>query len=140
MASLVTVGNYPDLASAEVAASLLEAAGIACMIPDENFAGLSWQMGSAIQGIRLQVALNELDAARQVLAIHEVPSPMAQEPQTSLHDERCVACGSESIGPPRWKNRTKAIAILFPLALLAWPILAAVKPRLQCSSCGHAWR
>jgi len=48
--NLVTVGNYADLASAELAASILESTGIECVIPDENFAGISWQMGTALQG------------------------------------------------------------------------------------------
>lgn len=140
MPPLVTAGNFPDLASAEVAASLLEAAGIDCMIPDQNLAGLGWQLGSAIQGVRLQVEEHDLDAARLILANldrapEEDPSPQPRQP-----DDCCVRCGSESIGPAKWKNRIKAAAIFFPPLLLAWPTLATVKPRAECSACGHTWR
>jgi hypothetical protein len=135
---LVTVENYPDLATAEVSASLLEAAGIPCLIPDESLAGLGWQLGTAIQGVRLQVAPSDLGAAREVL--DQGSFVIVDEGGTwGSPDVVCVACGSEAVGPPRWKNRVKAVAIFFPLVLLAWPVLAAVKPRMQCSSCGHAW-
>jgi hypothetical protein len=135
---LVTVENYPDLATAEVGASLLEAAGIPSLIPDENLAGLAWQLGTAIHGVRLQVDPSDLDAAREVL--DQSSFVVVEEGGTSESpDAVCAACGSEAIGPAKWRNRVKAIAFFFPLVLLAWPLLAAIKPRMQCSSCDHAW-
>lgn len=137
--ALVTVGNYADLASAEVAASLLEAADIECVIPDENLAGINWEIGTALQGIRVQVADENLEAARVALEDH-FETPPDEKATPPSQEDVCEACGSESIGRPKWKNRLKAIALFFPLALLAWPVLAAVNSRMQCSSCGHAWR
>jgi len=136
---LVTVGNYPDLASAEVAASLLEAADIECVIPDENFAGIYWQMGTAIHGVRLQVADENLELARVALRNPGEPT-WGEGTQLSSAEDVCAVCGSESIGQPKWKNRLKAIGLFFPPALLAWPLLAAVNSRAQCFSCGHKWR
>src|SRR3954471_4305418 len=72
---LVTVGNYADLASAEVAASILESAGIECVIPDENLAGIAWQWGSALQGVRLQVADDNVELARLALEEPSEPAP-----------------------------------------------------------------
>jgi Putative prokaryotic signal transducing protein len=138
---LVTVGNYADLASAEVAASLLEAAEIECVIPDENFAAISWQMGTALQGVRLQVADENLELARIALENTGEPPAWGEEgAQLPSPEDVCVVCGSESVGQPKWKNRLKAIGIFFPPVLLVWPLLAAVNSRSQCSSCGHAWR
>ena len=137
---LVTVGNYADLASAEVAASLLEAAEIECVIPDENFAGINWQMGTALHGIRLQVADENREIARVALELPLELTPGEEDPQTLSSEEVCIVCGSESVGQPKWKNRLKAIGMFFPLALLAWPLLAAVNSRTQCFSCGRAWR
>jgi hypothetical protein len=136
---LVTVGNYPDVASAEVAASILESAGIECVIPDENVAGIAWQWGSALQGVRLQVAGENLELARIALEEPE-PAPAEAVARPPWREDVCVMCGSESIGRPKWKNRLKAISILFPPVLLFWPLLAAVNSRTQCVSCGYAWR
>jgi len=137
---LVTVGNYADIASAEVAASLLEAADIECVIPDENFAGISWQMGTALQGVRLQVADEDLELARIALENPGEPARGEEDAQPPSAEDVCTMCGSESIGQPKWKNRLKAIGIFFPFALLVWPVLAAVNSRTQCFVCGHAWR
>ena len=136
---LVTVGNYADIASAEVAASILESAGIECVIPDQNLAGIAWQMGSALQGVRLQVAGEDLELARIALEEPE-PAPTEEAARWPWPEDVCMRCGSESVGPPKWKNRLKAIAILFPPVLLLWPLLAAVNSRTQCVSRGHAWR
>jgi hypothetical protein len=136
---LITVGNYADLASAEVAASILESAGIECVIPDENLAGVAWQMVSALQGVRLQVADENRELARVALEQPE-PAPAEEATRLPLREDVCIMCGSESMGPPKWKNRLKAISILFPPVLLLWPLLAAVNSRTQCVSCGHAWR
>jgi hypothetical protein len=137
---LVTAGNYADLASAEVAASLLDAAGIECVIPDANFAGINWQMATALHGVRVQVGSDDLEVARAALETRYESAPDEEHMQTPSPGDSCIACGSESIGQPKWKNRMKAIAIFFPLALLAWPVLVAVNSRVQCCSCGRAWR
>ena len=139
---LITVGNYPDLATAEVVASLLEAEGIDTLIPDENFAGLSWQMGSAIQGIRVQVSNGDVESALVILRQHAIEAggePQGDAESTS-EDPLCPACGSDSLGDAKWRNRLKAIAIFFPPVLLLWPVFVATHPRYQCLSCGHGWR
>src|SRR5436853_6480224 len=99
---LVTVGNYADLASAEVAASLLEAADIECVIPDENFAGISWQMGTAIHGVRLQVADENLELARIALENTGEPARGEEGTQPPSPEDVCIVCGSESVGQPKW--------------------------------------
>src|SRR4051812_11700591 len=137
---LVTVGNYADLASAEVAASILESAGIECVIPDENVAGIAWQWGSALQGVRLQVTDENLELARIALEDPGEPARDEEAARWPWPEDVCMMCGSESVGPPKWKNRLKAIAILFPPVLLLWPLLAVVNSRTRCVSCGHAWR
>jgi len=37
-----TIENFPDLASAEVARSVLDAEGIVSVIPEEYLSGLDW--------------------------------------------------------------------------------------------------
>lgn len=128
-----TVGNYPDLASARLAQSLLAAEGIEALIPDEHLAGLDWQLGTAIQGVRLQVRDEDAEEARDLLA-----QPVPAE------GDHCPRCGSDVVIEARWKNRLKAAALLVPflapLVLLVWPVLALVRPPMRCASCGHGWK
>ena len=41
---MATVGNFPDLVSAQLAQSVLRERGIATLIPDEYLAGVDWQL------------------------------------------------------------------------------------------------
>ena len=137
---MITVGNYPDLASAQIAQSLLDAAGIEATIPDEFLAGVNWQMSVALHGVRLQVTPDDADAARAVLAEGLRGDAAEEQPGDTDGVDVCAACGSGWIVGPRWKQRLKAVSLVFPFALLAWPFLSSVKPRFQCGSCGHVWR
>lgn len=130
-----TVGNFPDLASAKVAQSLLDAEGIESVIPDEYLAGIDWQMGTALHGVRLQVAEEDADEAAAILAkdeeVLETTAPAAED--------LCPSCGSEAIGPPRWKHRLKAATLFAPWLLLLWPLVAMAGSSMKCRSCGHGW-
>lgn len=126
-----TVGNFPDLASAQVAQSLLEAEGIAAEIPDEFLCGLAWQYGSALQGVRLRVAPEDAEAARLILEGGSV-DPVEPPAEGDL----CPACRSPRVGEPRWKRRIKAGAILFFPLLIFYPLLLLFSARQECLDCG----
>jgi Putative prokaryotic signal transducing protein len=137
-----TIGNYPDLASAQMAAGMLAAEGIEASIPDENMIGIDWRMATALQGIRVQVALDDAERARELLAhAAEESEPDAVEVEEPVAGEDvCPRCQSASIGPGRWRTRLKAATMLMPTLLLVWPFVMAVKPRIRCSACGYQWR
>ena len=141
---MITIGNFPDLASARIALSYLEAAGIRAVILDEFLAGLDWRLGTAIQGIRLQVQPEDEQAARELLAAEfqgaEEDGEFTEEPLQKAETILCPACGSDRVGPPSWRKKTKAAALFFPVVLLAWPLVALIESRHQCAACGHAWR
>jgi len=138
-----TVGTYPDLISAQLAQSLLEAEGIEAWIPDENVAGIDWQMGTALQGIRLQVAPRDLLSAAALLAAPGVSfdgenAPREEAPADA--DVRCPHCGSTLMGPGRWRRRLKALTMFLPLLILLWPILVRLGPKFECLQCGRLWK
>ena len=148
-----TVGNFHDLATAQVAAAALRAEGIDALIPDEYLAGVDWQLGTALHGVRVQVAYEDAEVARALLhrfwtaPAAETPDALvAADPDGDARDRRarvpgvCPACGSESFGPASWKNRAKAIALVFPPLLLAWPLLVVCMPSFTCSACGQSWK
>ena len=137
-----TIANYPDIISAQMASAMLAAEGIDASIPDENMIGIDWRMATALQGIRLQVAPDDAERARELLAhAGEESEPDAVEIEEPVAGEDvCPRCQSSSIGPARWRTRLKAATMLMPTLLLVWPFVMAIKPRIRCSACGYKWR
>lgn len=133
MADMRTIGNFPDLASAQVAQSLLQAEGITATIPDEFLAGIDWQMSTALQGVRLQVAPEDADDAEALLA---TLTPTDAEPASDV----CPSCGSAAIGPAPWRRRLKGLFMLFPPLVVLAPLLLFGRHTLVCSACGRSWR
>ncbi|HEX2834208.1 MAG TPA: DUF2007 domain-containing protein [Thermoanaerobaculia bacterium] len=130
-----TVGNYPDLATAKLAQSLLDAEGIGSVVPDEFLAGVDWQMGTALHGVRLQVAPEDADEARALLATLEV-----EPDEEASGAPQCPSCGSTSIHQARWKHRLKAATLFIPLLLVFWPVIAFIKPGMRCEKCAFRWK
>lgn len=145
-AGVATVGRYPDLASAKLAQSMLEAVGIAATVPDEGMAGLDWRLVPGLGGVRLQVAAEDAEAAAELLAgDHPLDAAgvdeMAGDVAPATDRDACPACGSAAIAPARLRRRAKALTMLFfPVLLVVWPLIALVPRRLVCASCGHRWR
>lgn len=127
-----TIGNFPDLASAQVAQSLLDAEGITATIPDEYLAGIDWQMSTALQGVRLQVAAEDAEDAAAILATIAAP--------TEAPSDVCPSCGSDALGPPSWRRRLKGLFMLFPPLVVLAPLLLFGRKTLVCSKCGNRWK
>lgn len=127
-----TIANFPDLISAELAQSLLEAEGIESTIPEENIAGLDWRWATALQGIRLQVADEDAGAARALLA---ETSEIEREPAVDV----CPKCGSAEIAQSQWKRKLKGVTMFVPFLILVWPFVMWMEPKMECASCGHRW-
>ena len=128
-----TVANHPDLVSAEVAQSLLEAEGIQATIPEENIAGLAWTWSTALQGVRLQVADEDAAAARALL---EEKGEIEALPAVDV----CPRCGSADVSQSQWKRKFKVVTMFLPLLILLWPFVMWIEPRMRCAACGHRWR
>jgi hypothetical protein len=64
---LITVARFTDPATAGLAQSRLEAAGIPSFLADEFTMGLAWHLNVALGGIRLQVAPEHADDVRLLL-------------------------------------------------------------------------
>ena len=63
----VTICVCANLQEAEVVKSALEADGITAFIPDENMASIGPGAPTMLEGIRVQVAVEDAERARQVL-------------------------------------------------------------------------
>ena len=67
----VTVRTCRDLQEAQVLRSMLEAGGVQAFIPDENAAGLYPPQVLDTNGVRVQVRVEDLDLARELLEHEE---------------------------------------------------------------------
>ncbi len=131
-----TIANFPDLATAHVAAAMLAAEGIDASIPDEHLAGLDWRMATALQGIRLQVVPDDAQRATELLT--QEPDPVEIENPVAGEDI-CPRCQSTAIALARWRMRLKAATMIIPTLLLVWPLVLMFRPRVKCSNCGYKW-
>jgi hypothetical protein len=130
----VTVERYRDLSEAIVAHSLLESAGIASWIRDENVARMEWQYSNLLGGIRLQVEAQDEDAAHDVLQ-QPIPGTIAFGKDEDFAQPQCPACGSIDI---TYEGQARGAALL-GVSLLSVPL-----PRggtsWTCHACGVRWR
>ena len=64
---LVTIARFTNPTEAHLLRMRLEAGGIEAFLQDENTIQMDWAISNAIGGVRLQVAEEELEAARELL-------------------------------------------------------------------------
>jgi hypothetical protein len=128
-----TVRRYRDLSEALVAKSLLESAGIAAWIRDENLARLEWQYSNLLGGLRLQVAAGNEATAEEVLR-QPIPETIPFDQQENFEQPKCPACGSIDItfdGASRKAALLSVTALSVPLphGTTSW----------TCHACGVRW-
>ncbi len=71
-----TIRQYRDQAEALMARSVLESAGIACFLRDENTIRMEWLWSNLMGGIRLQVADADVQEAEAILS-QPIPESIA---------------------------------------------------------------
>lgn len=133
------IARFPDVSTAEMARSVLEAQEIAAWIPDANLAGLDWRLGTAIGGVRLQVADEDVEAATELLAlvadgVDDVPAADTTE------DEMCPRCRSTHIGPDDQRRLRMLTLLAAPVAVVTLPMMLMGRGRTRCGDCGKTWR
>jgi XTP/dITP diphosphohydrolase len=100
---LVTIRRFRDLPAAHIALSKLESAGITCELADDEMVRMDWFYSNMIGGVRLQVAEDEVEDAKQVLA--DVPT-MTIDPMGSEHVD---AVWEESADESRESTHTDTV-------------------------------
>lgn len=74
---LVMVQRFRDMPEAEVAASMLDSAGIDCFLADENTIRMDWLWSNLLGGFKLMVRPEDLEEAKRILL--EASSPQLSE-------------------------------------------------------------
>jgi hypothetical protein len=123
-----TIASFSKPEEAHLFRTRLEAAGIAAYVQDEHFIQMDWLISNAIGGVRVQVADEDLDAAREFL-LHDSP-----QPAPDAVDVVCPKCGSADTAPDEFPRRVSFFALL----LIHFPLLLA-RHRWRCASCHHVF-
>ena len=131
---LVTVNRYRDLTEAMVARSLLESAGIAAWIAEENLVRMDWFFSNMAGGMRLQVEEQDEADARKILE-EGVPEAIAYGPEEVYEQPTCPKCGSTEITLGDGTETGRSLVALYVLAIPVPPRKAA----WHCETCGAQW-
>jgi len=150
---LATVATYWQLEAFTAARSALAAADIEAFADDENIISINWLNANAVHGIKLRVAVEDLERANEVLAgASDVGEPEAWiEPVAATG---CPECGRQD-SVERSQQRmhvfvlgaaaTGAVIAGMNNLLVAFPMLAATLlamlavSRWRCTECGARW-
>ena len=130
---LVTIRQYRDLSEAQVARGVLESAGIACYLRDENAVRLEWVWSNLLGGVRLQVRDEDREAAEEILT-QPIPEQIALDEKEHFDQPRCPSCSSLDIHFQAIHERLGMASVLafYPISL---PTRAWI-----CASCRAEWR
>ena len=130
---LVTIRRYRDLSEAIVARTLLESAGIAVYLQNENLVRLDWPVSNGIGGIRLQVDVADEAAAVELLS-QPVPESISFGGSAEFDQPACPRCGSLEI---TFDGASRAVA-LTSVSILSLP-LPLGRETWHCDSCAARW-
>ncbi len=94
MRKLITVAVYQFVAEAELMQSMLEEQGIPAYLADDNIIAMDWLMSAAVGGVKLQVAGEDVEQARQWIEEFESrrragPDPENPDAMLSFECENC---------------------------------------------------
>lgn len=124
-----TIATFSKPEEAHLFRMRLEAAGIPAFVQDEYMVQMDWLYSNAIGGVRVQIADEDVPAAREFLE-----ADTEQISQNSV-SPTCPACGSDDTIPDPFPHRFS----LFGFFETELPFLT-FRNRLRCRSCNCVFR
>lgn len=131
---LVTIARYLYTWEAEIVRGLLESEGIPATLADENIVRLNWSYALAVGGVRLQVPVQCVEAARSVMLKQQQGEyALALEKEFELPPATCSKCGARDLQPIHSVWWLVLLALSFGLAAIFPP------PRngVRCGKCRY---
>jgi hypothetical protein len=156
----VTIATVDSPVESALIKNLLEAAGIATFLADEDAVSMAWHLVGAMGGIKVQVAEQDVEGARMVLAERRPESRARRDrPPLSMRRNRLWRAATPELGEgaaedqeehtsPREKDADRALraalvgVLLLPVqAYASWLLLKVVASRqaLTGRSRRNAW-
>ena|ERR1700722_10190281 len=130
---LVTIRTFRDPSDAMMAKSVLDSAGIPCLMKDENMVRMQWMWSNLIGGIRLQVRPEDAETAQRLLSQEASPT-IELEDGNVFEQPRCPYCMSLDIAFEAINQKVGLASILVAVPI---PI---PKNRWKCHACGREWK
>jgi hypothetical protein len=130
---LVTVCRFRDMPQALLAKSVLESAGIECLLADANIIRTDWLWSNLVGGVKLRVLEEDLDEALRILDQNpeESSTPSGGE---DFQPPRCPRCQSRDVALDDLPDSDSEAAVSSTAGPhdddLVW----------TCQSCGNQWR
>jgi hypothetical protein len=129
-----TIATYLHPWEPEISRGLLESEGIAARLADENIVRMDWSHALAVGGVRLQVPMESVAAARLVLERQKNGEfEEALENEHGVAPAACRNCGSRSLRPTHSARWILLLVLSFGIAAIFPP------PRngTRCKGCGQ---
>lgn len=127
--SLVTAGTFSFPLEAEIARATLESEGIPAYVADAHTINMQWLYSNAMGGVRVQVHLKNLDAAKEILSTDY--SSLVESEVGNEENGACSICGG--VLEPYTKGKRPAFLVFL---LLGFPLFF-YKHGSRCASCGN---
>ena len=125
-----TIATFTKPEQAHLLRMRLESAGIAAFLQDEQMVQMDILFSNCIGGVRVQVANEDAEVAREFLA---ADAGLAEAPATE--GTHCPKCNSGAVELEHFSKRLAYVS----LAFIGVPLLFFRK-RLRCENCLHTWK
>ncbi len=117
------IASYTKMEDAHLAVSMLQGSGVEAWLRDEATANLYWLYSNAIGGVKVEVADEDVERAREILELPKEASGLL----------KCPKCDSENI-------KLRQMNLLFALGLIFLSlILPHRKNKADCLDCGESF-
>ncbi|MBI2678971.1 MAG: DUF2007 domain-containing protein [Candidatus Koribacter versatilis] len=130
---LAKAARFRDLPAALLAKGSLESAGIESVLFNENMVRMDWFYSNLVGGIVLQVAPEDLEAAREILT--QPPDNFEPDTGGAFTQPECPNCHSREVDSPGQDTGARA-ALLWATTIP----LPFENRDWKCEDCGHRWR
>lgn len=130
---LVVIEQFREPQPALLLKGLLESAGIETFLVDENMIRMDWFYSTLLGGVKLAVAEEDAEAAREILS-QPVPESFEVEGVGAFQQPRCLKCGSVEISHQSSVDKTIGLASLFVGVPIPVP-----RDVWKCAACGAYW-
>lgn len=117
------IASYNKPEDAYLAASLLEGNGIQAMVQDAETVSMDWMISNAIGGVKLVVAKEDVDAAKEILKLPKLRTEILV----------CPHCGSNNT-----RIRELSLWSVFSWIFLGAPVPAKSR-KVDCLDCKKAF-
>ena len=129
---LATLCRFRDVPEALLAKSVLESAGIECLLADANIIRTDWLWSNLVGGVKLRVLEEDLEEAASLLN-QSAPELFAMQDPGDVQQPSCPRCHSAEVSMDDLHH--PEVAAAFP----AGDAPRAGNPAWTCQSCGNQW-